>query len=193
MSRLSRTANLHGWFSCLPAHAAIKLTAWDHLNQIATIACASLRSEAPQRYTTTMSYTLAEAATAAGVYKSTVLRAIKSGKVSGSKNEMGEWIIEPAELHRVYPPVARSDADTSATQRHAPDDAVAAADAVLRASMLEERVAELKAALADMRAQRDSWQQVAERLTLPPPAPKAVSVPTVTVVPRRPWWQRLAG
>jgi hypothetical protein len=44
-----------------------------------------------------------------------------------------------------------------------------------------------------MRAQRDSWQHVAERLTLAPPAPKAASVPTVTVVPRRSWWQRLAG
>src|SRR6516164_8473319 len=126
-----------------------------------------------------MSYTLAEAATAAGVYKSTVLRAIKSGKISGAKNEMGEWIVEPVELHRVYPPVARSDAGTSATQRYTPGDA----EAELRATMLEERVAELKAALADMRAQRDSWQQVAERLTFAPPTPKPPSVPTVVVTP----------
>jgi hypothetical protein len=132
-----------GW--AVSAHAAIKLTVWEHLNQIATIAWASLLLRSAARYATTMSYTLAEAATAAGVYKSTVLRAIKSGKVSGSKNEMGEWIVEPAELHRVYPPVARTDADTSATQRYAPGDAMVAADAVLRASMLEERVAELKA------------------------------------------------
>jgi hypothetical protein len=131
-----------------------------------------------------MSYTLAEAATAAGVYKSTVLRAIKSGKISGAKNEMGEWVVEPVELHRVYPPVARSGAETSATQRYAPCDT----EAGLRATMLEERVAELKVALVDMRAQRDSWQQVAERLTLAPPVPKPASVPTVTVVTRRPWW-----
>jgi hypothetical protein len=65
---------------------------------------------------------------------------------------------------------------------------VAAGDAVLRATRLEERVAELKNALADMRAQRDSWQQVAERLTLAPAAPKPASVPTVTVVARRAWW-----
>jgi hypothetical protein len=137
-----------------------------------------------------MSYTLAEAATAAGVYTSTVLRAIKSGKISGTKNEMGEWVVEPAELHRVYPPVARSDADTNATQRYAPGDI----EAGLRAAMLEERVADLKTALADMRAQRDSWQQVAERLALAPPVPKPASVPTVTVVARRPWWSwRRAG
>jgi len=131
-----------------------------------------------------MSYTLAEAATAAGVYKSTILRAIKSGKISGAKNEMGEWVVEPVELHRVYPPATRSDADTSATQRYAPGDT----EAELRATMLEERVAELKAALADMRGQRDSWQQVAERLTLAPPTPKPPSVPTVVVTPRRSWW-----
>ena len=49
-----------------------------------------------------MSYTLA----AAGLNKSTVLRAIKAGKISGTKDEHGKWHIEAAELHRVYPPVA---------------------------------------------------------------------------------------
>jgi len=51
-----------------------------------------------------MSYTLAAAAAACGVNKSTVLRAIKAGKISGTKDEQGEWHVEPAELHRVYPP-----------------------------------------------------------------------------------------
>ena len=47
---------------------------------------------------------LQQAATAAGLNKSTVLRAIKGGKISASRNEHGDWIVEPAELHRVYPP-----------------------------------------------------------------------------------------
>jgi hypothetical protein len=38
------------------------------------------------------------------VVKSTVLRAIKAGRISGTKDEQGEWHVEPAELHRVYPP-----------------------------------------------------------------------------------------
>ena len=37
------------------------------------------------------------------VVKSTVLRAIKAGRISGTKDEQGEWHVEPAELHRVYP------------------------------------------------------------------------------------------
>ena len=53
-----------------------------------------------------MSYSLVEAATACGINRSTVLRAIKAGKISASKDEQGEWRIEPAELHRVYPPGA---------------------------------------------------------------------------------------
>jgi hypothetical protein len=38
------------------------------------------------------------------VVKSTVLRAIKAGRISGTKDEQGEWHVEPAELQRVYPP-----------------------------------------------------------------------------------------
>ena len=57
-----------------------------------------------------MSYSLVEAAIACGVNRSTVLRAIKASKISTSKDEQGEWRIEPAELHRVYPPVQANEA-----------------------------------------------------------------------------------
>ena len=51
-----------------------------------------------------MTYSLQQAADAAGVNKSTVFRAIKAGKVSATRNEHDQWLIAPAELHRVYPP-----------------------------------------------------------------------------------------
>ena len=38
-----------------------------------------------------MSYNLATAAWAAGINRSTVVRAIKSGKISATKCELGEW------------------------------------------------------------------------------------------------------
>jgi hypothetical protein len=54
-----------------------------------------------------MSYTLGQAAKATGMSKSTILRAIKSSRISATKNEAsGDWQIDPAELHRVYPSVA---------------------------------------------------------------------------------------
>jgi hypothetical protein len=53
-----------------------------------------------------MPYSLKHAATATGKSKPTILRAIQSGKISAEKDVQGEWQIEPAELHRVYPPVS---------------------------------------------------------------------------------------
>jgi len=66
-----------------------------------------------------MSYTLAAAIAACGPHKSTVLRAIKAGKISGTKDEHGKWHIEAAELHRVYPPVAAAAAGNGALPRDA--------------------------------------------------------------------------
>ena len=48
--------------------------------------------------------TLAEAAAACGIKKSTIPRAIKSGKVSATNGEHDEWRIEPVECHQLYPP-----------------------------------------------------------------------------------------
>ena len=53
-----------------------------------------------------MKYSLSEAAKATGKNKTTIQRAIKSGKISASKGDSGSYEIEPSELHRVFPPVA---------------------------------------------------------------------------------------
>src|SRR4051794_2873521 len=53
-----------------------------------------------------MPYSLKQAADATGRTKPTILRAIQTGKISAKKSKMGAWEIEPAELHRVYPPIA---------------------------------------------------------------------------------------
>jgi excisionase family DNA binding protein len=82
-----------------------------------------------------MSYTLATAAAACGVNKSTILRAIKAGKISAVRDEHGQWQVEPAELHRVYPPVATP--GTDATRRYVPADAATLALADQRAALAE--------------------------------------------------------
>jgi hypothetical protein len=58
------------------------------------------------RYVIPMVYSLKQAGEATGRSKPSILRAIQTGKISARKSEMGEWEIEPAELHRVYRPVA---------------------------------------------------------------------------------------
>jgi len=55
-----------------------------------------------------MKYSLSEAAAATGKNKTTIQRAIKSGKISASKGSFGSYEIDPAELHRVFLPVAQS-------------------------------------------------------------------------------------
>lgn len=50
-----------------------------------------------------MKLTLNKAAQTCGRSKSTLLEAIKSGRLSAPKNELGHYIIDPSELHRVFP------------------------------------------------------------------------------------------
>jgi hypothetical protein len=60
-----------------------------------------------------MTYTLGTAAIATGKAKSTILKAIRSGKISASKNVSNEWSIDPSELHRVFPPVSENSEETA--------------------------------------------------------------------------------
>jgi len=48
--------------------------------------------------------TLNQAAKAAGKSKAALLAAMRSGRLSASKDEQGHYKIDPAELFRVYPP-----------------------------------------------------------------------------------------
>lgn len=55
-----------------------------------------------------MLYTLGQAAKATGRSKPTIQRAIKNGQISATRNENGSYIIDPSELHRVFPTVTES-------------------------------------------------------------------------------------
>jgi len=64
-----------------------------------------------------MKYSLSEAAKATGKNKTTIQRAIKNGKISASKGDSGSYGIDPAELHRVFPPVAAQHPQSNDTQQ----------------------------------------------------------------------------
>jgi hypothetical protein len=125
-----------------------------------------------------MTYSLQEAADAARVNKSTILRAIQAGKVSATRNEHDQWLIEPGELHRVYPPAAGGNRKV----KGAGNDAHQAdlAEAHQRAALAELEVSLLRATTEDLRRDRDSWREQAQRLALPAPTPTA----------RKRWWWR---
>ena len=118
-----------------------------------------------------MKYTAGQAAKATGVATATITRALKSGRISGQKDESGAWMIDPSELHRVFPPVSTQDSATPKTQDHA-----TASETPKRGpevSALEREVQTLRDALSDAREDRDKWRDMAERLSLAPPAPTA--------------------
>jgi hypothetical protein len=119
-------------------------------------------------------YNLATAAAAAGINKSTVLRHIKAGKISASRDHNGGWQIDPAEFHRCFPPLVTGGAEQPPLHRDATADAM---------------VALLREQLADMRQQRDHWQNEAAdwkrqaQNLLPPPQPAPQQAATCENLP----------
>jgi hypothetical protein len=113
-----------------------------------------------------MSYTFATAAAATGLNKSTILWAIKLGKVSAVKDQHGEWQIEAGRAPPHLP------ACCAATVRTPHAAAIAEA---------HQQVAMLQAVLDVMKADRDGWRDQAQRLLL------------ADQRDRRRWWRRAAG
>ena len=141
-----------------------------------------------------MPYTLAEAAQATGLNRSTILRAIKNGRISGVRDELGAWSVEPAELHRVFPP---AQAEPKAVPKAVPEHAQLDLELRIRAELAEARLGDLRHALEDMRQARDDaleernrWRGQAERLALPAPEDRSQAA---TPPPRRWWPWRRAG
>ena len=124
-----------------------------------------------------MPYTLGEAAKATGKSKAAISEAIAAHRLSAVKDELGRWRIEPAELHRLYPPTGRPEPPPNTTE-HPPDPGRAAEVAGLEAT-----VAGLERLCRQLESERDSLREQNLRLTAllpPPPAPP----------PPRRWWRR---
>lgn len=128
-----------------------------------------------------MKYTAGQAAKATGVSTATITRALKSGKISGQKDEAGSWSIDPAELHRVFPALNAEVLQNKQKQQDATDETPNAKVEATGASIREVEL--LREALNDLRNDRDRWREMAERLSLAPPQP-AQSPPE-----RRSFWK----
>jgi hypothetical protein len=106
-------------------------------------------------------YSLKQAADAVGRGKPAILKAIKNGRISAKKDDNGQWQIDPAELHRVYPVTAAgngSDTVSGERQETPKESSVIAADI----EMLRERLAEKDALIADLRTERDRLLGIVE-------------------------------
>jgi small-conductance mechanosensitive channel len=100
-----------------------------------------------------MPYNLVEAGKAIGMGKSSVLRAIRKGVISASRDPTtGGWAIDPAELHRAFPAVANGTAQNQ--------DGTAETDAMreLRARLADKDalIASLERTVEDLRRRLDT-------------------------------------
>jgi len=109
------------------------------------------------------SHTLGTAAKATGRSRSTILRAIKSGKLSADKDDNGNYQIDPAELGRVYPQQPEKQAHD--TPRNASEQAVATA--VLRTELEAARqlADERQKTIDDLRSRLDKEGEERRQIT----------------------------
>lgn len=128
-----------------------------------------------------MEYTLNGAAKATGKGKSTLHRAIKSGKLSARRTEEGSYLIDAAELARVFPvePPGSSPWD-NAGRNDTPPEQPGTAVAVLqvRVEMLEAQLARERDTVDDLRKRLDRSEERVLALTVEPkpsPAPSLVA------------------
>jgi excisionase family DNA binding protein len=145
-----------------------------------------------------MAYTLGQAAKATGISKPTLSRAIKSGRLSAQKQEDGSFLIDPAELHRVYPPVTTTgDNNGNVKQSETPRNPETLH--VQLAAMREERERErqqLQATIDDLRRRLDAEAEERRKLTLrllpaptpPPDAPASPAQASPKSWNARPWF-----
>jgi len=115
-----------------------------------------------------MRYTLGEAAKAVGKSKTTLHRAIKSGKISASKADDGSYIIEPSELHRLFPSVTPGTTDAplhrNDTEQLGNSSGTLRIQLEMQEKERERERALLQETIADLREDRDKWRQQATAL-----------------------------
>lgn len=116
----------------------------------------------------------------------TITRAIKSGRISADRTESGSYLIDLSELFRVFPAVTHPNDETpSKLGRETPIVTLS------ETRLLQEKVSNLEASLAEAKAERDEWREQAKRLAMALPAPEAAEQKT----PRQPkgFWKRIFG
>lgn len=137
-----------------------------------------------------MSYTLSDAAKATGKSKMTLQRAIKKGTLSARRLEDGSYAIDPAELHRVFPPVTASDTDTG----NQPAPVIPSYN-----DLLQFKLATLTEQLATLEAERERERQAAQdtiadlrrRLDAEAEERRRLTLMLTDQRPKLSWWRRL--
>lgn len=110
-------------------------------------------------------YTLGSAAKATGKSKATISKALKSGRISGHKGDDGVFHIDPAELHRVYPPIPQSEHnETLEGLPKSTNTNILVRELEMRLEAAQQRLTDKDGVIDDLREDRDRWRQQATSL-----------------------------
>ena len=137
-----------------------------------------------------MQFSLSQAAKETGKVKSSIHRAIKSGRLSAERHQDGTYSINAAELFRAFPPAPPEPAVEQSMEPH-PEPLVTSsvAEEVLRVriEMLTAQLEREQETVADLRRRLDRAE---ERILALSHSPAAALAPTLTPAPasRRRWW-----
>src|SRR3954447_5278644 len=123
-----------------------------------------------------LAITLAQAAEATGRNRSTILRSIRRGTLSATRDQRTQaWMVDPAELFRVFPPVpalGNTEAAQGSAQVHRADESAETRVLMARLGAAAARIAdknatiaEQRTALDDLRRRLDSADEERRRLT----------------------------
>jgi hypothetical protein len=107
-------------------------------------------------------FSLRDAAKIAGTSKSTIWRAIRARRSEAGRTEFGGFVIDPADLLRVYP---EKKVLVSAGQSARQDETDRQENRAVRTAILETELHALRAMAEELRQSREAWQLGAERAT----------------------------
>jgi predicted site-specific integrase-resolvase len=129
---------------------------------------------------------LTKAAEEVGISRSALFKAIKNGRLSATKNGKGEFIIDPAELFRVYQPVNKVNVNLYQPSQQQDIDKETAE--TVEITMLKQLLKQVESERDDLRRRLDDEAQERRKLTMllthQPPvetAPAKKEDPEVTV------------
>ena len=108
-----------------------------------------------------------QAAKAAGVTTPTISKAIKKGRLSYVERTANGYLIDPAELFRVFPPVAEKEEETLVgLGLETPLETPAMVELRVGNARLETELATMKLLTDELRQDRDEWRKQAQTLLL---------------------------
>ena len=139
--------------------------------------------------------TVSQAAKEVGITRGGLWKAIKEGRLSATKNNNGQFCIDPSELFRVYPPVdaigvhsEQASIDKHQSRQHEADELRIRLELTNRLlAKAESEVDDLRRRLDDESSERRRLMQLLTHQPEPPPVPSKAQ-PQDSIL-----WRKLFG